>query len=158
MFIVHFAEHKSCTLVYRRILVVFCCSRNTLFRNIFYVYLYLLPRIICFCIRLWLICSTGLFLTFKLHPFQSSAHALVAALIALFADLHPQNHSVIFVATPIPAYQVIFLLPMLRRMMVRTMRSVQQAFPVAVVSRFPLIDCVSTYAETVCCFCDSVSF
>ena len=41
-------------------MVVFCCSRNTLFRNIFYVYLYLLPRIICFGIRLWLVCSTGL--------------------------------------------------------------------------------------------------
>lgn len=56
VFVIHFSETKSCTLIYCCVLIIFLPTCYAVAWNKFYIYLYFLSWIRSPLIRLWLVC------------------------------------------------------------------------------------------------------
>lgn len=155
MLVVHLPETEPCTLVDRRILVVFHPIDHAFGRYIFHIDLHLLTGIPRPCIRLGL-AGCALF-ELRVHPLlYHPQHTAVAACIAAFAQTIPKRYHIILVVRIAAQNHLFFSLCMLFWVMMRSVASLRQTFPRSIIPRRPIIHRLTADFKTYRSFCSSV--
>jgi len=90
--------------------------------------------------------------------FKHPHHTVVVPCVTLLSYSVPQRDSVVLIVPPVPQNQVFFLFCVLIWMAVRSVTFVYQAFPIAVIFRPPLINCLTASPMPYTCCCYTISF